>query len=168
MRPGRAETVRPRPPPGSPPGVTDEALVFRSKVDAWLGGVLIATPILAVVSVFTNAVLQDGAVLVFVSLLAVLPVGLPLWLLCSTRYTLTATELAVRCGPFSWRVPLKDIRAVHPTRNPLSSPALSLDRLRIDYGAGRSIMISPTDRERFLRELEARRTRQHPQRRNPP
>jgi hypothetical protein len=146
--------------------VTEHTLVFRSKVDAWLGAVLIATPILAVASILTNAVLQGGAVLVFVALLAVLPVGLPLWLLCSTHYTLTPTELRIRCGPFSWQLALKDIRTVQPTRNPLSSPALSLDRLRIDYGLGRSIMISPTDRERFLRELEARRTRQQPQRRS--
>jgi hypothetical protein len=147
--------------------MTDDTLVFRSKVDAWLGAILIATPILAVASVLANAVVQGGAVLVFVGLLAVFPVSLPLWLLCSTHYTLTATELVVRCGPFSWQVPLRDIRAVQPTRNPLSSPALSLDRLRIDYGLGRSIMISPAHRERFLRELEARRTRQNPPRRSP-
>lgn len=147
--------------------MTDETLVFRSKVDAWLGAVLIAAPILAVASILRNAVPAGGAVILFVALLAVLPAGLPLWLLCSTHYTLTPDELVVRCGPLSWRVSLRDIRAVHPTRNPLSSPALSLDRLRIDYGRGRSLMISPAHRDRFLRELEARRTRQNPTRRSP-
>jgi hypothetical protein len=146
----------------------DEPLVFRSKVDAWLGAILIATPILAVASILRSAIPEGGAVVSFVALLAVLPVGLPLWLLCSTHYTLTATTLSVRCGPLSWHVPLEDIRSVQPTRNSLSSPALSLDRLRIDYGRGRTIMISPTDRERFLRELEARRTRQNSPRRSPP
>lgn len=146
--------------------MTDETLVFRSKVDAWLGAVLIGAPILAVASILRNAIPEGSAVILSVALLAVLPVGLPLWLLCSTHYTLTATDLAVRCGPLSWHVPLKDIRTVQPTRNPLSSPALSLDRLRIDYGLGHSIMISPTDRERFLRELDARRTRQNPHRRS--
>lgn len=147
--------------------MTDETLVFRSKVDAWLGAILIAAPILAVASILRSAVQEGSAVILFLALLAVLPVGLPLWLLCSTHYTLTAKALDVRCGPLSWHVPLKDIRSVQPTRSPLSSPALSLDRLRIDYGLGRSIMISPSDRERFLRELEDRRTRQHPQRRSP-
>jgi hypothetical protein len=46
---------------------------------------------------------------------------------------------------------------VVPTRNPLSSPALSLDRLRIEYGQGRAIMISPADKGPFLRALEERR-----------
>jgi hypothetical protein len=51
---------------------------------------------------------------------------------------------------------MRDIRTVTPTRNPLSSPALSLDRLRIDYGRGRRIMVSPRDPGAFLRELRRR------------
>ena len=37
--------------------------------------------------------------------------------------------------------------------NWLSGPALSLDRLRIDYGRGRSLLVSPKERERFVSEL---------------
>jgi hypothetical protein len=40
----------------------------------------------------------------------------------------------------------------------LTSPAFSLDRLRIEYGRGRWIMISPRDKDGFLRELEVRRS----------
>jgi hypothetical protein len=46
---------------------------------------------------------------------------------------------------------------VDSTRNPLSSPAMSLDRLRIEYGQGKAIMISPEPRAEFLRQLEHRR-----------
>jgi hypothetical protein len=35
-----------------------------------------------------------------------------------------------------------------------SSPALSLDRLRIDYGT-RSILVSPQDRNRFIAALRS-------------
>lgn len=52
---------------------------------------------------------------------------------------------------------LEDIERVSRTSNPLSSPALSLKRLRIEYGGGRSEMMSPDDEEAFLRELEIRR-----------
>ena len=52
-------------------------------------------------------------------------------------------------------MPLAAIDAVEPARNPLSSPACSLDRLRIEYGAKR-IMISPLDKAGFLRALAAR------------
>ncbi|MDY6982470.1 MAG: PH domain-containing protein [Pseudomonadota bacterium] len=87
---------------------------------------------------------------------ALLALGLPLWLLFSTGYTLDATELRVKSGPFSWKVPLAGIHSVKPTRNPLSSPALSLDRLKIEHARG-WLMISPADKEGFLRELEALR-----------
>ena len=34
------------------------------------------------------------------------------WVLLSTRYTLDVTSLGVRSGPFSWVIPLQDIRAI--------------------------------------------------------
>jgi hypothetical protein len=40
------------------------------------------------------------------------------------------------------------------SRSPFSSPALSLDRLQIDYGAGKSILISPADKEGFIEAIE--------------
>jgi hypothetical protein len=44
-------------------------------------------------------------------------------------------------------------------RDPGTGPALSLDRLRIEYGSGRALMISPAEKQRFLRDLAARRAR---------
>ncbi|HEX7081685.1 MAG TPA: PH domain-containing protein [Gammaproteobacteria bacterium] len=131
-------------------------LVFRSKVDAWLKVVFVGTAVTAVTGVVVAAVFAGPLAFVAIPLLIV-PVGLPVWMLRATYYTLTDSYLAVRCGPFGWRVPLHQVRSVTPTRNPLSSPALSFDRLRIDYGRGSSIMISPQDKELFVRELNARR-----------
>lgn len=82
---------------------------------------------------------------------------LPIWLVRTTVYVLSADRLDVRSGPFRWKVPLHEIRKISPSRNILSSPAFSLDRLRIDYGRGKFILISPAEREAFLRDLEARR-----------
>ncbi|RXQ99680.1 PH domain-containing protein [Pseudoxanthomonas composti] len=93
--------------------------------------------------------------------LGVLPaLVLPLWLLLDTRYQLTAERLLVRCGPFRWRIALSEIRAVTPTRSLMSGPALSLDRLRVDYGRWRSVLISPRERQAFLDELAALREAQ--------
>jgi len=69
--------------------------------------------------------------------------------------------LLVRSGPFRWRVPIADIVRITPTTNALSSPALSLDRLRIEYGRGSAIMISPRDKDQFLRDLEEFRRNGH-------
>ena len=48
------------------------------------------------------------------------------------------------------------IAGVRPTRSALSSPALSLDRLRIDHGAGgrRTVLVSPADRAGFVQALQ--------------
>jgi hypothetical protein len=66
--------------------------------------------------------------------------------------------LIVQSGPFKWKVPVAEITGITPTRNPLSSPALSLDRLRINYGDGNSLMVSPEDKEKFIADLDKLRT----------
>lgn len=131
--------------------------VYRSKVDIWLFVMLSFAALAALYSAAqTMAAGSTGAIAVAV-LVAVVGVGLPLWLLFSTRYTLEATQLLAQSGPFKWVVPLADIKSITPSNNPLSSPALSLDRLRIDYGKGRMLLISPRDKEQFLQDIEAAR-----------
>ncbi len=132
-------------------------IVHHSKIDSWILAVL---ALAIVVSAYaTQEVFNAGTAASWWSAVvtAVLGIGLPLWVLISTRYCLDERQLLIRSGPFRWQVPLREIHAVTPTRNPLSSPALSLDRLRIDYGNGRTVMISPRDREGFLRDLAAAR-----------
>ena len=130
------------------------ASIHSSKVDTWL--ILVAALAAGASVGVAVALLREGGVpvVVMVPVVVVLGAGLPLWTLFGTRYELTPGRLRIRCGPFRWNVSLNEICAVTPTRNPFSSPALSLDRLRIDYGRGSSVMISPRDQARFLAELE--------------
>lgn len=133
------------------------ASVYRSKVDVWLivvlGFAMLAALYSAGQTMFSNT---PGAVAIAV-LVAAVGVGLPAWLLLSTRYTLDASRLLVQSGPFKWTIALADIKNITPSNNPLSSPALSLDRLRIEYGKGRALMISPKDKAQFLLDMEAAR-----------
>lgn len=133
-------------------------VVFVSKVDGWLLAVLWGSALACLIA--AGAVVMNGGPGALLTAVFIVGLGgaLPLWFVGSTRYTFSGAELHVRCGPLQWRIPLTDVRSVTPTRNPLSSPALSLDRLRIDYGL-RSIMVSPLDKDGFLRELRARRGR---------
>ncbi len=133
-----------------------DSITFRSKVDWWLAAILLVCALASMVVVAVVSVNESPLQALAISPMLLLTVGLPVWLLCSTEYHIGSAELHVRSGPFSWRVPLSEIRNVTPTRNPLSSPALSLDRLRIEYGQTRSIMISPTDKEAFVAELRKR------------
>ena len=139
-----------------------KAGTYRSRIEAWVLAVLIpamaAAAYVALQSLASNPFVPWS----YSALIAVVGVGLPLWLLLATYYGFDGPDLVVRSGPFRWRIPLVAITGITPTSEPLSSPALSLDRLKITYGQGRSIIISPRDKEDFLRELEVRRTAIHP------
>jgi uncharacterized membrane protein YdbT with pleckstrin-like domain len=128
---------------------------FKSKIDRWLLYLLIAVMIFEVV-VLGIAATQTGDPVAAVSIVAaaLLIVALIGSLLMRTHYTVAGNTLRIASGPFSWKVPLDQIESVEATRNPLSSPALSLDRLQIRYGNGRRVMVSPADRAGFLRAID--------------
>lgn len=134
-----------------------EAKVYRSRIDAWLLVVLIAAMAvsgfgaLKSISAGTSEGWWTGIAI------ALIGIGLPLWLLMATYYRFDDGALIVRCGPFRWRIPISQIGEVMPTSNPISSPALSLDRLKIVYGEGRALLVSPREKEAFRSEIENRR-----------
>src|SRR5687767_7335550 len=78
-------------------------MIFHSKTDAWLLIVLVAASAVAVLSGGTLLVVTGGAGAWLLAIaIVLLGAGLPLWVLLSTRYTLTASELSVASGPFAW------------------------------------------------------------------
>jgi hypothetical protein len=136
----------------------DVHMTFKSKVDAWLGTTL-------VIAIFAQ--LGAAAGLVASRSLAAL-VGAPvlligavflLWILGTTYYIVSEAEVLIRCGPFKIRIPIDQITKIERTRNPLSSPALSLDRIAISYGSSGYCMVSPKDSDGFLSELRVRGAR---------
>lgn len=131
---------------------------YGSKVDAWLIAVGIAAG-LASINALLSVSRSGSAVLVLTTVIvAAATCGLLLWVLFGTCYRFEGGDLQIASGPFRWRIKIGDITSVKSTRSPLSSPALSLDRLCIEYGdPPRRIMISPRERSAFLNELDRRR-----------
>ena len=140
-----------------------ERLTFASKIDGWLLVVLLGSALACLFAASSMMLSQMAGPWWIAALIVVVGCVLPVWLLVATNYVLTATTLDIRSGPFKWQVSIAEVTNVSPTRNPVSSPALSLDRIRIDYGDRRSILISPQEKDRFVRELEQRRSRLGPQ-----
>ena len=132
-------------------------IIYRSKIDWWLAALLgYAIVFSAGYSIYMMA--MGGPEYWWLALITTaVGAGLPLWILLTTRYILEAETLFVKSGPLTWRVPIAEISDIRPTRNPLSSPALSIDRLRIEYSGCRAIMISPREKEHFVAEIEKRR-----------
>lgn len=120
---------------------------YPTKVDAWI-------PILLVVSfgIGIVAVVATGG---FTGLLLLPAFGIVILVCWPCEYIFAQEELIVRSGIIRWKIPYKAIDVVKPTRNPLSSPAWSLDRLHIKFGK-KEVMISPARREEFMQELRAR------------
>ncbi len=128
--------------------------VYRSKIDLWLVIVIVAAPIMLLEFILDGLNTPDTFAELLAVVIVVAELGLLTWLYFSTRYTISGDFLLVKAGPFSWVIPIEDIVSVEPTRNPTSSPALSLDRLLIRYGQSAELMISPKDKSGFMKELK--------------
>jgi hypothetical protein len=130
--------------------------VYKSKIDIWLGIILGGIPvaILFVVWKLVHAPIPGRWIIVVPILL--LGVFLPLSILMFTTYTITSNSLRIRSGFFRWEIPIHKITGVKSTNDPSSSPALSLDRIRIEFGQTESVTISPADKEEFIRNLRER------------
>ena len=126
--------------------------VFVSRRDGWLSVVALAGVGIMIVSGL--AIVMAGVILL--SLLFFATAGLVLWTWAGTAYRVTDGNILIRSGPFRWAVRIADIDEISPTNNPLSSPAWSLERLRIAHrGKWNGIMVSPEAPEEFLRAVIA-------------
>uniref|UniRef100_UPI000255B921 PH domain-containing protein n=1 Tax=Microbulbifer agarilyticus TaxID=260552 RepID=UPI000255B921 len=125
---------------------------FQSKVDTWLAVIIWGSVIFSMVIAIYLLLVQpiSGTNLTIVATICAFGVILPVWIMLSTNYIVADGLLRIHSGPFSWSVPVDEISAVTATHNTLSSPALSLDRIRITYSSGKSIMVSPKEKNEFL------------------
>lgn len=133
-------------------------LVFRSKIDFFIGLVYAGVIVVSAYSAFAAFAGRSSGSVAIGLVIALLGVGLPVWLVLSTRYILTDESLLVRSGPVRKTIPIAEIHSVEPSRDARSSPALSLSRLRIEHSGG-AVLISPKDVKGFLVALEERRAR---------
>jgi membrane protein YdbS with pleckstrin-like domain len=134
---------------------TTALAVFPTKVDRWLAVVLsigLVVQLVSFVSALTtpNSITTGTLALSCVGLFA--PIVLLLALAVPTRYELHSDQLVIRSGLIRYRIPYAAVRGVEPTRNPLSAPAWSLDRLKIKRPSGFAL-ISPKDKDGFMRAL---------------
>jgi Bacterial PH domain len=131
---------------------------YKSKKDAWLIAIIAVAFLISLISlvltlITPGALQQGGWVSVVVIVVVWAFVGSLIWPL---YYEITPSELVVRSGFLHWEIPLSSIQRVQPSHNMLSSPALSLNRLRIEYirnGKTRFMLISPKDKPGFLWDL---------------
>ena len=126
--------------------------VYDSAVDRWLVGLLILTPVLsALIGGYLIWIGKAGdATYVFLTggLTALITIAFTV----PCRYTILNDTLSIRCGIICYQVSLNTIEDIEKSSSLLSGPALSIRRVKVATKR-RSHLISPKDREEFIRDL---------------
>lgn len=138
-----------------------EAKVYRTAIDWWLGlllgGCEVYMIILAVEPIIRSGKINWAMLLVAVGMSILI---LPLF---GIKYVLYSEHMLVSMSMYGKaRVRYADIVEVKKTNNPLSSAAMSLRRIQIDYvenDVHRMVLISPVNRKTFIDEIEKRRSK---------
>lgn len=122
--------------------------IFPSKISWWLFGAIL----LILLGVSAKAIVNGSLTALIFMLPSVAFTG---WLLRRTYYEVQPQThlLRVVSGPLTWQIPIASITRIQPSHNVLSSPALSLDRLKISYNRYDEILLSPRDKAGFVAAL---------------
>lgn len=75
-------------------------------------------------------------------------------LFLTTNYVIDGSSLYIKSSFLvNKKIDIKRVKKISETNNPLSAPAVSLDRLEIVYGEHGSILISPKDKLSFIAHM---------------
>lgn len=121
--------------------------IFRSKI-----GFEILIPLMLILGSLTDLLISQkawvGLIVMVIAIVFISSIYL------NTSYQLTSgQELVIRCGFFKYTITIVSITKIRFVRNPLSAPALSIDRLEISYKRYDTILISPVDKQDFIQSI---------------
>jgi len=126
-------------------------VVFSSKKDWWMR-IVIWTLIGMFGWVFYHSIQQP------VDLLGIILMPLMIYLLSAiwfhTQYKLEKERLNILYVPLKKSIQIQDIHSVCHTKNPFVAPALSMNRIEINYGKYKTIQIAPNNINQFIHELQ--------------
>ena len=120
--------------------------VYKSKIDWWLGLILVYPIFRSIVSVIDGEWIGYFGILM--NLLFIVLVSK------STKYIITDNQLTIKClFIVSNKIDISKIRKIEKTKSILSSPALSLDRIAVKFNKYDEVYISPKEKQLFVDEL---------------
>ena len=125
---------------------------FSSKKDWWVLAFLVCLSGLLVQLLFTMQAKGNISAYPVHSATYIITIIIIWWPFFNTRYVVEQEQLIVRCMFLKWIIPLNQIQRVSTTTNSIASPALSLDRIKVEYiknGENKFILLSPKDKIAF-------------------
>ncbi len=129
---------------------------FRSKVDAWLVVFLVAMTSLPLAAAGWLAWRGEYRGVLLLGLWGTVMLVVVGVLTVPLRYVFQSDRLHIRSGWLEWNLPYSTLRRAAPSLNPLSAPAWSIHRVKLESADGSFILVSPDDRKSFMEELAAR------------
>ncbi|MFB4168868.1 PH domain-containing protein [Virgibacillus sp. JSM 102003] len=91
----------------------------------------------------------------WVKIVVLFPIGFCLmWIWFKTGYTIENNSIKIQYGPFKKYIEIDEIYNIRETKNPFTAPALSMNRVEINYGKYETIQISPKEISLFVGELQ--------------
>lgn len=121
-------------------------LNFKSKKDIWL-----AVSIWGVIILMFFMMITEQNIVVYI--VGILNNALLLWLWFGTSYKIDDENLIVKSGPFKSTIDIKSIKKLRSTKTLLAGPALSIDRIEIQYKRYDSVIVSPKEKNKFIESL---------------
>ena len=122
--------------------------VYKSKI-----GFEIVIPILIILALGFKNIINEPKVAPIILLILVL--AFITFLLTSIKYTIENQNLNIKAGfLINQNINIMNIESIKKSKNILSSPAASLDRIEIIENNKNSILISPKNKIEFIEELK--------------
>ncbi len=120
---------------------------FKSKIDA-----LILIPVFSLLSIIAGIMIYErlwiGLILVTLTLL------FSAFVIFTITYQIHQQQLIVRCAYYTYPpIDILGIKKISSTKNFVSAPAASLDRIEIRYNQYDHIIIAPKNQQLFLEKL---------------
>ncbi|GAA0323765.1 PH domain-containing protein [Oceanobacillus sp. FSL W7-1293] len=126
-------------------------MVFASKKDLWLGGVIWGSQMFFIYLIIYSIFIEFSLILTIISLVSIFFVGTA-WF--NTKYIIARGVLEVRSGILKKKpIFIDKIHSIRFTKNPIAAPALSINRIEINYNQYDTILISPKNPKRFINEI---------------
>ncbi|MBA2875128.1 PH domain-containing protein [Thermaerobacillus caldiproteolyticus] len=138
-------------------------MYFPSKKDIWMAIIIwlsifvfIIPPIFAIEPIgviMLPSILNNKLITMIIM---IVPALLLSWIWFDTGYKIEESKIMVKSGPYRKTINIKEISSVRTTKNPFAAPALSMDKIEINYGNFEIVTISPKNKDEFIYQLQKR------------
>ncbi|ALH94527.1 PH domain-containing protein [Acinetobacter equi] len=130
---------------------------FHSKIDWWVLAFLVCMTGLLIQLLLSMQAKGNISAYPLHTATYILTIFIIWWPAINTRYVIDNGKLIIKCMFLKWQIPLEQIHKIETTTNSVASPALSLDRLKLEYtqnGKDKFIIVAPRNKQAFCKALD--------------